>query len=47
MTFESLHLGPIEQLASDLTEEVKSYFIRIKRTKKGTIYQLKVLTDGG
>jgi hypothetical protein len=46
MTFESLHLGPIEELADSLTRQERSYFIRVRRTKRGTIYRLKVLTDG-
>jgi hypothetical protein len=46
MTFESRHLGPIEELADSLTRQARSYFIRVRRTKRGTIYRLKVLTDG-
>ena len=46
MSFESLSLTTIEGAAHAMAKNGRSYMIRIKRTKAGPVYVMKVYPRG-
>jgi hypothetical protein len=46
MSFESLSLATIEDAAHAVAQSGRSYMIRIKRLKEGTLYQMRVYPRG-